>query len=169
MKSLQQYIYENNFHKSEISEKLIINKDYKKELYNQIPPPSQIGDCLMVGVPKKNNGKDTRIFITTIEYEVNHNNDNVIYAYNRKIFIKGANGYYQCEYNHWIYILLFGEDAIAFLTTLLNSENNLMNISDICDKYNRKGNELMCLKRIDYNKIAPYEEEEIKKMIDELS
>ena len=27
MKTLQQYIYENNFHKSEINEKLIINKD----------------------------------------------------------------------------------------------------------------------------------------------
>ena len=29
MKTLSQYIYENNFHKSEINEKLIINKDYK--------------------------------------------------------------------------------------------------------------------------------------------
>ena len=92
MKTLQQHIYENNFHKSEISEKLIINKHYKnnddlKELLSNVKVTRR------TTFSSEQLRTETDVFNIYAEY-VRNNNINIIQNFNEyKKYVENEKSY----------------------------------------------------------------------------
>ena len=129
MKTLQQHI----------EEKLIINKKFNIIDYYAVKP-NRHGVCLELVYPKNDEPfkidiDKKRILLYNQYYEYYDAEDYVDVRINDKYKIN-KEGYYVDFFGNWIYVLLFGEDALRFLKTLMGNEKEdtlikrKMNIKD---------------------------------------
>ena len=154
MKSLNTYI----------SEKLVINKNYKLDEYQCIKPNKE-GICLEIVIPTTN-GNFSRIALYERLY---HKKIDRIISCGSE-YVKNTKGYYyswHSEQYHgkWIWFLLFGDDAKLFLNTLLNDVKQKMDITEFIgsSRFAKKG-AFEC--KNDYNDF--YTKEDIKELISDI-
>lgn len=141
-----------------INEKLIINKNYKQDIYQCIQPNNH-GVCLELGIHR------TGIENTEITYQSYvKNEDSVTVRDNEKYYLNNE-GYYCDVYNdNWVYVLLFGEDAETFLNILLNDPHQEMNIECFAKSYIKNDNyNRQCL---NVEKSAPFTKYAIEDILD---
>ena len=118
MKSLNNYI----------SEKLIINKTYKSCEYLCLPPKKS-GTCLEVVIPYNNYENVITLFIQDYTYT---DLENCVNVREGEHYFKGKDNYYCDNFkNHWVYVLLFNEDALLFLKKLAENPKEKINIKEI--------------------------------------
>lgn len=166
MKTLYNHINEKLYHQ-EVDEKLVINKNLENGKYKCIKPNKTV--CLEIKMPYCS--KQENCINVSLEHYAYF--DNKLYIVDDDDSYKyevNNEGYYYYVNDNFCWVVLFNDDALLFLNTLLDNLEQKINLYDICgsllidnDKY-----EYYCSK---YElSLDPhfYEEKEIKNMIKEL-
>lgn len=120
MKSLYNYI----------SEKLLINKDFKETFTLNCCKPDDKGKCLRLSISNPNNYSAHRIEISIESYTYYE----IVIAASEE-YKKNKNGYYWKHSRYWTSILLFNEDAERFLNVLLNELEQYFESEDFYDVF----------------------------------
>lgn len=122
-----------------ISEKLIINKDFKKVNVWTCDPSNDKGYCIYLAIPSKKNDTNNRISISqdikTYSVEIEKGIKKIYYKnpYDDNIKIeKNKYGFYilNLANEYWCHFVLFEEAAIAFLENLLTDVEQEIDISN---------------------------------------
>ena len=130
MKTLQQHI----------SEKLVINKDFKKPNLFVSEPVHDVGLCIYLAIPsKKNDDSNNRVsiseYLRTYCVETEKGIKKIYYKnpYGDNVKIeKNDYGFYILNLDNmfWCHFILFEEAAIAFLENLLTDVEQKIDVSD---------------------------------------
>ena len=112
-----------------LTEKLIVNKDYKPYHEYSREKPNDSGICLGIGIPTIYNNAE-RIAL----YEFDYHKDGNMISIGKIKFELSDDGFYfaiqDMNKPHWICVLLFGKDAKKFLNKLLKNERRKIDISE---------------------------------------
>lgn len=125
MRTLKQHIYENNFYKSEINEKLVINKNFKNDDYDL---PNESGICLSIGYP--NPDDNTLIKRTDLKCEEYYNDGKNILTKGTNMNISEEGIYYICFNTLWLNIFFFNDTARKIMQNIINDPEMEFNFND---------------------------------------
>lgn len=159
MKTLQQHI----------SEKLVINKDFKKANLFKSEPLHDKGYCIYLALPINSNNYDIiSIPDKPCGYETIFSNGKSSIYYNDSYEIKKNDyGFYflDVQSEEWCWLILFEEEAISFLENLIQNIRQKIDITDCKDdNINIKTGRYICAHIGDFF----YDKETIIYMINEL-
>lgn len=169
MKTLQQHI----------SEKLVINKDFKKVNVWTCDPSKSSGKCIYLALPVKENPNNFIALSTYVDKynSVTYQNTTKLYYHstsdNRSFRIeKNEYDFYvlkEVSNQFWCYFVLFEKAAIEFLENLLNDVEQEININGYKDsKKNIKEGSYKCLDDKSFNKQVYHKKEKITRMLNNL-
>lgn len=124
MKSLQQHI----------TEKLIINKNYKSD--TTVCKPNNNGTCLLIFIYTSYNENDYNIYLTLRKYVYDGTKIDFAY-YETEDYKMNALGYLWCKVDNYptkgINVLMFDDEAKNFLKGLINDPTEKINLSYTLD------------------------------------
>ena len=129
--------------------------------------PKETGRCLILTVPVSSDHD----YIVLYVYEYTYDKSDDYVKILDETYKKNQEGYYtrSGEAEHWKWTLLFDQDAIKFLSTLLKNNEQKMNLFEICAssllEYNKNCYEFICKK----DSYHFYENKNIQNMIDQIS
>ena len=146
-----------------IREKLIINKsdNYFADM------PDNSGNCLCIIIPTKSHPEAKRIALYCYEYYKQDNNVFVGKSGYKNKYQLSDNGYYYNDTlndnKYWVRVILFNDDALLFLNTLLKDITQEMDITEFVVSLEKaKTGAYECID--DYGK--HYSKDDIQDMID---
>ena len=125
--------------------------------------------CLIISYPKGSPTQTKRLDLRTERYTYEYG---IVHGYGRDYSLRTEEGYWY-DYmhgNNWYYLLLFGDDAIMFLSDVLRNPTAAFDLLDIVPSEKEYLEQPMVPLTFagDTDNFKPYTEEEIKVMLREI-